>query len=164
MLRDAWLHKARTLLVVVAIAIGMIGAGALLDAWALVQRVTATTYRASHPVSATLRVDAVDATLLGAGACDAGDRRARARGARVSAAADANGTRQTAELFALDDFEARDIGHAASRARQPGRRAMARSCIERSSLEFSGATSADRSRCRSARIRAAHPAGNRHRA
>jgi hypothetical protein len=31
-LRDTWLHKARTLLVVAAVATGMIAAGALLDA------------------------------------------------------------------------------------------------------------------------------------
>ena len=63
-LRDAWLHKSRTLLVVAAVAIGMIGAGALLDTWALVQRVTVQTYLASHPVSATLRVDSFDDALL----------------------------------------------------------------------------------------------------
>ena len=63
-LRDALLHKARTLLVIVAIATAMTGAGALLDAWALVQRVTAQTYLGSHPVSATLHVQHVDAALL----------------------------------------------------------------------------------------------------
>src|SRR5690242_994139 len=64
MLRDAWLHKARSLLVVIAVATGMTAAGALLDAWALVQRVTAQVYRASHPASATLHVDTFDAGLL----------------------------------------------------------------------------------------------------
>ena len=34
--RDAWLHKARTLLVLAAMTVGLIAAGALLDAWALI--------------------------------------------------------------------------------------------------------------------------------
>ena len=64
MLRDAWLHKPRTLLAIVAMAIGLTAAGALLDTWGLVQQVTATTYLASNPASATLRFDRVDASLL----------------------------------------------------------------------------------------------------
>ena len=47
-----------------AIAVGLCGAGALLDAWALVRQVTAQTFLASRPVSATLRLDAVDDALL----------------------------------------------------------------------------------------------------
>src|SRR5437868_15371982 len=100
MLRDAWLHKSRTGLVVLAVATGLIGAGAILDAWALVQRVTAETYGASHPVSATLRVDAVDDALLAQVRAMPGIAAARAR--RVAFAKSAsNGRQLTAELFAL---------------------------------------------------------------
>src|SRR6187401_3509093 len=109
MLRDAWLHKSRTLLVVVAVATGMIAAGALLDAWSLVQRVTAETYSTSHPVSATLRVDAVDAALLAQVRAMPAIAAARVR-RTVFAAVQSGGERKTAELYALDDFRAQDIG------------------------------------------------------
>jgi putative ABC transport system permease protein len=65
-LRDLWLHKARTTMVVLAIAIGIVGAGAVLDTWALVRRATVEQFLASNPVSATLRLDSIDATLLSA--------------------------------------------------------------------------------------------------
>ena len=93
MLRDAWLHKSRTLLVTLAVAIGMIGAGSLLDAWALVRRVTVETYLGSHPVSATLRLDgAVDAAVLAQVRAHPAVAAARAR-RTVFAAAQAGGRR-----------------------------------------------------------------------
>jgi putative ABC transport system permease protein len=137
MLRDAWLHKARTLLVVVAVATGMLAAGALLDAWALVQRVTQETYRASRPVSATLRVDAVDAAVLAQVRAMPTIAAARARRA-VFATVQSNGEKKTAEIFALDDFQAADIGKLESeRGTWPPRDGEI--VIEKSSLEFSGA-------------------------
>jgi len=51
-LRDLWLHKSRTVLVVLAIAAGIAGAGAVLNTWALVRRVTREQYLASNPASA----------------------------------------------------------------------------------------------------------------
>jgi putative ABC transport system permease protein len=137
MLRDAWLHKARTLLVVVAVATGMLAAGALLDAWALVQRVTQETYRASRQVSASLRVDAVDAALLAQVRSLPAVAAARARRA-VFATVQSGGERKTAELFALDDFQAADIGKLESdRGTWPPRDGEI--VIEESALEFSGA-------------------------
>jgi putative ABC transport system permease protein len=137
MLRDAWLHKSRTLLVVVAVATGMIAAGALLDAWALVQRVTAETYRGSHPVSATLRVDTVDAGLLAQVRALPGIAAVRAR-RTVHATVQSNGEQKTAELYALDEFQAADIGKLESeRGTWPPRDGEI--VIEKSSLEFSGA-------------------------
>ena len=38
--RDLWLHRARTISVVLAIVVGLAGAGTVLDAWALLRRVT----------------------------------------------------------------------------------------------------------------------------
>src|SRR5215469_13233314 len=63
-LRDAWGHRARTLLVVLAVALGLIGAGAILDAWALVRVTTQASYVASHPVAATLRITPLDEAFL----------------------------------------------------------------------------------------------------
>ncbi|HEY8009808.1 MAG TPA: FtsX-like permease family protein [Rudaea sp.] len=136
MLRDAWLHKARTLLVVLAVATGMIAAGALLDAWALVRRVTAETYQASHPVSATLHVDAVDDALLAQVRALPAITAARARRS-VFATVESNGARLVAELYALQDFSAQDIGKL-----QPERGVWpprdGEIVLERSSLDFSG--------------------------
>ena len=137
MLRDAWLHKSRTLLVVIAVAIGLIGAGTILDTWALVQRVTAETFGASEPVSATLHVDGVDDNLLAQ--VRAMPEIAAARARRVVFARVASDGRQlTAELFAVRDFEAQDIGRLASiRGTWPPRDGQI--AIENSSVEFSGA-------------------------
>ena len=137
MLRDASLHKARTLLVLAAIAIGMIAAGALLDAWALVQRVTDASYRTSHPVSATLIVDRIDAAMLERVRALPAIGAVRARRS-VTAAAQVNGVRQTALLYALDDFSRDDIGRLQPEIGEwpPSDGQVV---IERSSLEFAGA-------------------------
>ena len=62
--RDAWLHRARTVTVVLAIVVGLAGAGTVLDSWALLRKVTREEYLATNPASATLRVDSVDEALL----------------------------------------------------------------------------------------------------
>ena len=139
MLRDAWLHKSRTMLVMFAVAIGMIGAGSLLDAWALVRRVTAETYLASHPVSATLRLDGVvDQVLLDKVRANPAIAAARARRV-VFAAAQAGGSRETAELFALSDFAAADIGKlSGERGTWPPRDGEI--VLEHSAIDFAGAS------------------------
>lgn len=136
-LRDVWLHKARTTLVVLAIAVGLLGAGAVLDTWALIQRATREGYLASNPASATLRTDSIDAALLRRvravpGVGDADARRT------VIASARAGGPWQTAVLFALDDDPEVRIGHVQPEAGAwpPADGAFV---VERSSLDFSGA-------------------------
>ena len=136
-LRDAWLHKARTLLVVVAVAAGLIGAGALLDAWALVERATAESFLASHPPSATLRVEHADAALLAQVRALPAVAAARWRG-RAFASIDVDGAHLTAELFALDEFDRRDIGAVfAERGAWPPRDGEI--AIEKSSFDYAGA-------------------------
>jgi len=137
MRRDTWLHKSRSLLVVAAIATGMIAAGTLLDTWALVQRVTAGSYLGSHPVSATLRVDGLDAGSLAQVRALPAIAAARTR-RTVFANVDAHGTRLTAELFALDEFDTPNIGRLESEhGTWPPRDGEI--AIEKSALEFSGA-------------------------
>jgi putative ABC transport system permease protein len=63
-LRDVWLYKARTLLVVLAVAAGLAGAGTVLDAWALVRRATREQFLASSPASATLTSEEIDPVFL----------------------------------------------------------------------------------------------------
>jgi len=141
LLGDAWLHKGRTLLVILAVAIGMTGAGALLDAWALVRTTTVHTFLASHPVSATLHVEGLDAELLAAVRAmpEIGAVRSRAS---VWADAPAQGARLSVELFSYDDFATQDIGRLESlRGTWPPRDGEI--SIEHSSLDFSGARFGD---------------------
>jgi len=136
-LRDAWLHRARTLLVILAIAVGVAGAGAVLNSWALVRRVTREGYQASNPASATIRTDSIDAELLARVAAMPGIRDVQAR-RTVLGAARAQGGWSTAALFALADFTANRIGklETVAGAWPPGDGEFV---IERSSLDFSGA-------------------------
>ncbi|HEY2630030.1 MAG TPA: FtsX-like permease family protein [Usitatibacter sp.] len=140
-LRDAFLHKARTALVVAALVTGLVGSGALLDAWSLVRRVTAETYVASHPVSATLRVNNLDHAAIeqvrGMPAI------AAVRGRRAVSASMSSGSGEiAAQLFAFDEYGARDIaaieGVAGTWPPRDGE-----IVIEKSSLEFSGTSSGD---------------------
>ena len=61
---DLLMHKGRTLLVIVAIAVGLAGAGVILNAWALVEVATKEGFLASDPPAATLRLDVVDSALM----------------------------------------------------------------------------------------------------
>ncbi len=61
---DLWLHRGRSALVIAAVAIALSGAGAVLNAWALVQRATAEGFAASLPVSAILVVDGLQTAWL----------------------------------------------------------------------------------------------------
>ena len=138
MLRDAWLHKPRSFMAILAMAIGLSAAGALLDTWGLVREVTAQTYLASNPVSATLRLDHIDAALLAKIGALADIAAVRAR--RTAAASTQSGAAaKRAELFAFDDFTRVDIGRLTTETGswppRPGE-----IVIERSALEFSGAT------------------------
>jgi putative ABC transport system permease protein len=118
-------------------AIGLVAAGALLDSWALTQRVTGTLYRESQPVSATLRIDRLDAELVAQiRALPAiADLRLRRT---VAATMQADGTTRTVLLFALDDYTRITIGRLQSEA-GPWPPRDGEIVIEHSALEFSGA-------------------------
>ncbi len=135
---DAALHKARTALVVAALVIGLVGSGALLDAWSLIRRVTIETYVSSHPVSATLRLDRVDHEALERVRATPGISAARARRV-VSASMSSASGELVAQLFVLDDYARRDIaavdGVTGTWPPRDGEIA-----IERASLDFSGAS------------------------
>jgi putative ABC transport system permease protein len=135
--RDAWRHRARTLLVVLAVALGLTGAGAVLDAWAVVRSATQTSYAASHPVAATLQLDALDAALLARVRLVPGVRAVRAR-RTVAGTLQASGERKTLLLHALDDVTRPDIGRLqdVEGAWPPAQGAI---MIERSSLGYAGA-------------------------
>lgn len=102
-------HKARSLLVVMAIALGSAGAGVVLVTWGILQQVTVAEFAASNPMSASVHADRVDAELLAAirdvpGVADVQARRV------VLASALVDGIAQTALLTRIDGFDPVRIG------------------------------------------------------
>ncbi len=135
-LRDLWLHRARTMLVVLAISVGIVGAGTVLDTWALLRTVTRDGYLATNPAAATLRFDRVDSALLAAVRALPEVREVDARRSAVASLTTAAGP-LTAQLVASDDPSTQTIGRIARVAGDWPPRADAVT-IERSSLEFAG--------------------------
>ncbi len=133
---DLLQHKGRTLLVVVAIAVGLAGAGVILDAWALVRVATTEGFRASDPAAATLRLNVVDAALLARARAVPGVRDVQARRVTMARAQVAGRTMQ-AMLFTAPDFAAVRIG-AITRKVGVWPPADGTLALESSSVEFSG--------------------------
>ena len=108
-MRDLWLHKARTSLVVMAVCVGIIGAGSVLDAWSLLRRVTHGEFTESNPASATLRTDSIGDDLLASVRAMPSIASAQAR-RTVTASVQTNAGPRTAMLFSMHDFAANRIG------------------------------------------------------
>ncbi len=134
--RDLWLHQGRTALVVLAIAIGIVGAGSILDTWAFIRRVTREGYLATNPPSATIRISGVDQALLERIRAHPEIAAAEAR-RTVTAAIRVQGTWRTALLFAGEDLAASRIGLISAEGGEwPPRDGTL--VVERSSVEFAG--------------------------
>ena len=135
--RDVWLHKARCAVVVIAIAVGVAGAGIVLNAWALVEIATREGYRASNPAAATLRTDSITPAILARARAVPGVADAQAR-RTILGRARAQGVWRTAQLFVLDSTAEVRIGLIKPEVGEwPARGGEI--VVERSSLEFSGA-------------------------
>ncbi|MEP7064984.1 MAG: FtsX-like permease family protein [Gemmatimonadota bacterium] len=134
MARDAWLHRGRTVAVVLAIVVGLAGAGTVLDAWALLRRVTRDGYLATNPASATLHVDSVDDELLRAVRALPAVREAQAR-RTVLAGVRIDGVWNTGLLYASNELKEQRIGTLAHEQGEwpPTDGAFV---IERSSVDF----------------------------
>ncbi len=132
--RDIWLHRSRSALVVAAIVVGIVGAGAVLDAWSLLRRATRDGYLATNPPGATLRMNVVDDALLARVRAMPSVQSATAR-RTVSASVRTPGGWRTAVLFAGSELATRDIGRidSISGAGLPANDSLT---IETSSLEF----------------------------
>ncbi|HEX3051089.1 MAG TPA: FtsX-like permease family protein [Aggregatilineaceae bacterium] len=63
-LRDLWANKARTVLVILAIAIGIFGVGSILTAYSILTREIDRNYMETNPASAVLTVTNLDETLV----------------------------------------------------------------------------------------------------
>ena len=62
--RDFWQERARTALVVLAIALGISAFAAILSSYAILTRELDQGYLATNPASAVLRVDSADDDLV----------------------------------------------------------------------------------------------------
>jgi putative ABC transport system permease protein len=135
-LRDLWLHRARTLLVVLAITVGIVGAGTVLNTWALLRRVTRDGYLATNPPAATLRFDRVDSLLLSKVAALPEVSAVQGRRSVVAAIRTADGP-FTAQLVAATDLATSEVGKLVrvSGDWPPPDSAIT---VEQSSVEFSG--------------------------
>ena len=132
-----WLHRGRTAAVVLAIVVGLAGAGAVLDAWALLRKVTHDEYLATNPASATVRVDSVDAALLAAVRALPEVREAQAR-RTVTVGVRVNGAWGTGLLYASSELRDQQIGKIVyERGQWPP--ADGSFVMESSSVAFSGA-------------------------
>lgn len=141
--RDLQLHPSRSVLVLLAMVVGLAGAGSVLDTWSLMRQVTREEYRASRPPSATLRVDSISRemvaqirTMPAIAAVQA--RRTMSGGVRMAGET----SPRTLLLFALDDYASNAIGKVQSEAGQwpPRDGALV---IERSSVDFAGVAIGD---------------------
>lgn len=139
--RDATLHLPRTVLVALAIAVALAGAGTVLVSWALVQRATEEGYLTSDPPAATLTVRGPDAALRALAGRVPGVRDAQTRRS-LSLPMQVQGTWHSAMVFAAEDLRQVRLGTLegveGSWPPPPGTIA-----IERSSVEFSGASVGD---------------------
>jgi len=107
--RDAWHHKGRTVLVVLAIAIGITGAGSVLNTWSLLRVVTHDGYLATNPASATLRLDSTDDALIAKVRALPSIADVQAR-RTVVARAMVDGAWRSAMIFSTASFETQRIG------------------------------------------------------
>ena len=139
--RDLWLHKSRTSLVISAISIGIIGAGTVLDAWSLVRRATRAEFADSHPASAVLRIDSIDAALLARVRALPSIASVQARRVVFATVQTSAGSR-TASLIASNDFTTNAIG--VIKSEQGAWPPTDDGAIaERSSVEFAGVSVGD---------------------
>jgi putative ABC transport system permease protein len=136
--RDLWRHRARSGLVVLAVALGLTAAGTVLNAWALVERATEQGFRGSQPVSATLVLDRADAQALMLARAQPEVGAARLKRS-VLATVQANGRVRNALLVAVDDFQRSDIARLIhdSAAWPPTDGTL---WMEQSALDYSGAS------------------------
>lgn len=103
-MRDFNLNRTRSVLVILAIFLGVLGTGLILDCYAITKREMDVSYMNTNPASFTIRVDPVDANLEQAlenfPEIKSYEVRRMIR-ARTSTAAD---DWQTTELYVIDDF------------------------------------------------------------
>jgi putative ABC transport system permease protein len=105
-IRDFWEESTRTMIVVLAIAVGISGFTAVLASYAILTRELNSGYLATNPASATLRTDVVDDNLIAAVKATPGVRDVEPRRTihgRIKHAGEGAGAPLV--LFVIEDFD-----------------------------------------------------------
>lgn len=134
-LRDLWANKARTLVVVLAVAIGVCGVGSVLSAYTILTREMDTSFAATKPASAILTLRSVPKQTLEIAESHPGISVAEARGGvrgRIKTGPD---TWRVIELFVVPDISRMRVSVVEPEAGRfkPG---AAEIVLERSSLKL----------------------------
>lgn len=109
--RDLWSNKARTLLIVLVVAISVFGTGAVLGAYSILTREIGANYLGTDPASATLVTDsAVDDEVVNEALARPGVAEAEARRTVVARARVGQDEWRTLVLFVVEDFRGMRVG------------------------------------------------------
>lgn len=103
-LRDLWANRARTLVVILAVAVGVAAVGAVLSAYTILTREMDASFAATKPASAVLTVPSATPEALAIARAHPGVADAQARGSargRISTGAD---EWRAIQLFVIPDF------------------------------------------------------------
>src|SRR5215208_6954957 len=109
LLRDLWLTRGRTAMMVIAIAVSLFGIGAVLSAYAILTPEISRNYLGTHPAGATLELDRVDDALLAAVKARPGIADAEARETLVARVQIGPDQWRPLLLFVVTDFDAMRI-------------------------------------------------------
>jgi putative ABC transport system permease protein len=109
LLRDLWLMRGRTALMVIAIAVSLFGVGTVLSAYAILTPEISRNYLGTNPASATLELDRVDDALLAAVRARPGIGAAEARETLIARVQVAPDQWRPLLLFVIPDFNAMRI-------------------------------------------------------
>ena len=109
LLRDLWLTRGRTALMVIAIAVSLFGVGTVLSAYAILTPEISRNYLGTHPASATIELGKVDDALLAAVRQRPGIAAAEARETLVARVQVAPDQWRPLLLFVVPDFNAMRI-------------------------------------------------------
>jgi putative ABC transport system permease protein len=104
LLRDLWLTRGRTALMVIAIAVSLFGVGTVLSAYAILTPEISRNYLGTHPASATIELDQVDDALLAAVRARPGIAAAEARETLIARVQVAPDQWRPLLLFVVPDF------------------------------------------------------------
>src|SRR6266545_3586872 len=109
LLRDLWLMRGRTALMVIAIAVSLFGVGTVLSAYAILTPEISRNYLGTNPASATIELDRVDDALLAAVKQRPGIAAAEARETLIARVQVAPDQWRPLLLFVVPDFNAMRI-------------------------------------------------------
>ncbi|MFL5802276.1 MAG: FtsX-like permease family protein [Roseiflexaceae bacterium] len=109
LLRDLWLTRGRTALMVIAIAVSLFGVGTVLSAYAILTPEISRNYLGTNPASATLELDRVDDALLAVVKARPGIAAAEARETLIARVQVAPDQWRPLLLFVVPDFNAMQI-------------------------------------------------------